>query len=417
MKTDSRQRDARGFTLIEAMVAMIVMAFGLLSIVGLQGMLTRNADSAKQRTEAVRLAQEKLECLRSYTQIPSNLTVAASRNCMGALISADTWADMATVASDPLNPLSSTYSNTSYTRGWTIGGATTDPYRTVNVLVTWTDRAGASQSYAANSVISQSNPDDEGSLGFPLPQNTNLKRPKNRNINIPVPAVDLGNGKSAYQVSPTLAVVFSNASGYVIEKCSTNVTAATYAAGTAGCAGYDGYIVAGYVSAESSVALAVATGINTVGVTGSDSSRAISCGFGDAKDQNNTATTIVGFKYYLCVIPVVKGNSWAGSIRLAGMTAGNSNKNWLVCRFEYPASTLQTNNERNFQPYVGVGESLDSQNYYIASSSPGTCPTLTTTTGNGPSQQSISIATTLHQDCRTTASPTLLTCPTAYTGP
>ena len=421
MKTESRKRHHRGFTLIEAMVAMIVVAFGLVSLVGLQGVLSRTADSSKQRTEAVRLAQEKLECLRAYTQIPSSATTAASRNCMGALLAADTWTGMATVASDPLNPLTSTYSNTSYARSWTIGGATTDPFRTVNVLVTWTDRAGVSQSFTANSVISQSNPDDEGALGFPLPQNTNLKRPKNRNINVPVPALDLGNGKSVYQINATLAVIFSNASGYVIEKCNTTVTALTYGTVAAGCVTYDAYIVAGYVSGESTTALATPTGINTDGVTGWDGSggKAISCGFGVATDQNNTATLITNFKYYLCVIPVASGSSWSGRIRLSGMTTGNSNRNWLVCRIEYPASNRETNNQRNFQPYASVAESLDSQNYYIASSSSGTCPTLTTTTGNGPTLQSISIATVVQQDCRTTASPSLTstTCPTTFTGP
>jgi hypothetical protein len=98
------------------------------------------------------------------------------------------------------------------------------------------------------------------------------------------------------------------------------------------------------------------------------------------------------------------------------MTTSNSSQKWLVCRFEYPASILQTDNERNHQPYSNVGSSLDSQNYYIASGS--SCPAVTVTTGNGPSQQSVSVQTALHQDCRTSNSANYLTaCPTTYSGP
>jgi len=417
-----------GFALIEAMVAMLVMAFGMLSLVGMQSMLARNADLAKQRTEAQRLAGEKLECLRAYTQIAASTTTAATRNCMGALLAVYTWSGMSTVASDPVNPLTTTFSNTSYTRSWTIGGATADPMRTVTVTVAWTDRSGAGQTYTSSSVISQSNPDNEGALGFPLPQNTNLKRPKNRNINIPVPAVDLGGGLSAYQINSTLAVIFSNNSGYVIRKCSVLVTAANYASLGASCTDYSAYIIAGYISGDSTWTASYLTfppiGINTVDVTGWDMSgspaKTISCSYplDTARDQNNSnsaTNAIAGFKYYLCVIPVTNGGgTWSGTMRMAGMTTGNSSSRWLVCRFQYPASIFQTDNERNVQPYANVNGSLDSQNYYIVSGS--SCPTVSLTTGNGPSQQTTSVTTVLHQDCRTSTA-TATNCPTTYTGP
>lgn len=421
----------RGFTLIEALIALLVMAFGILALVGMRTLLTRNADVSKQRTEAVRLAEEKIECLRAYTQMTSDATASATRNCMGALLARDTWAGMATVASDPLNPLTSSFSNTSYTRNWTLGGATTDPMRPVSVTVAWTDRAGANQTYSLTSVISQSNPDDEGSLGFPLPQNSNLKRPKNRNLNIPVPAIDLGGGKSAYQVG-TFAVVFSNDSGYVVEKCTGTLSATTYANATAGCANYDAYIIAGYVSGDtawtSSVANTLPTGINTASLTGWDNSgsKTIACSYSpttQATDQNTGSAVAGVYRYYLCVVPITSGGTYSGTVRLAGMTAGTSgaatsNTNWLVCRFEYPASTLWPNdNERNVQPYASVGSSLDSQNYYIVSSSSGAsnpCPTVSVTTGNGPSQQTFGVQTKLHQDCRTGFM--AANCPTTYSG-
>ena len=164
------------------------------------------------------------------------------------------------------------------------------------------------------------------------------------------------------------------------------------------------------------------TGINTASVTSWDNSgtNAISCAYSSTAQvaDQNTGTPVAGvYRYYLCVIPVVTGTTWGGTIRLSGMTTSNSSSRWLVCRFQYPAGTLFPNdNERNVQPYVNVSTSLDSQNYYVASGS--SCPTVSVTTGNGPSQQSTSVATVLHQDCRNSNSANYATaCPSAFSGP
>ena len=57
--TQLRRRQA-GVTLIEAMVALLIMAFGMVALVGLQSNLRRSADLAKQRGEAIRIAQQQL---------------------------------------------------------------------------------------------------------------------------------------------------------------------------------------------------------------------------------------------------------------------------------------------------------------------------------------------------------------------
>lgn len=402
---------ARGFSLLEALVALLVVAFGMLGIVKLQSVISGNADVAKQRAEAVRLGQEKMECLRAFSQIAS--AAAASANCNGAM-QVLSWNDLGT-ATDPANPLTSSYSNTSYSRNWNLTGAPSDSFRALTVSVQWTDRAEQAQSVTLSSVIAKSDPLDDGLLGFPLPANSNLKRPKDRSLNIPVPATQLGNGRSVYQISSTLAIVFSDDSGSVIQKCNTTVTASNYASGTAGCTNFNAYIVAGYVTAESASALAVPTGINTSSLTGWDTSGAISCDYAAARDQS-TGAVLTDSKYYLCVIPVVSTGAWSGNIRLAGLTssvAGNNTTRWLVCRFQYANHLNLSDNARNIQPYATVRESLDNQNYYVASGS--SCPSLTTTVGNGPSVQTLTVQTVLHQDCRT-GTTTTGNCPTAFTG-
>jgi hypothetical protein len=276
-----------------------------------------------------------------------------------------------------------------FTRNVTLDGSTADTMRFAQVSVNWVDRANEQQSVVLRSVISRTDPADVGSLGFPLPQNTTLKRPKNRSMNIPVPATDLGNGKSAYQLANNLAVVFSNDSGYVVQKCDFQITNASQ---LDSCAGYDAYILAGYVSKTMS-AFPTTLGVNTGGITGYDTSRSIDCSFGTAVDQT-TGASLSGYKYYLCIVPVVSGGTWSGTLRLTGMATGTS---YLVCRMQYPTSEGLSDNARNVQPYSAVNDSLDNQNYIITTT--GQCPIVT------------SLATTLHQDCRSSNAQRAADCP------
>jgi len=366
LSTQARQR---GFTILEAMVALLVTAFGLLGLVGMQMTLSRSADVAKQRGEATRLAQEKLEDMRSFTVID-------------ATEGHESWAEL-TDSTDTET------TNVAFSRTVTLDGETSDTMRFAQVSVSWQDRANEQQSVVLRSVVSRTDPADVGSLGFPLPNNTTLKRPKNRNMNIPVPATDLGNGKSAYQLANNLAVVFSNDTGYIVQKCDFEVTTESQ---LDDCEAYDAYILAGYVSKTMS-SFPTTLGVNTASITGYDTTRDIDCSFGDAVNQN-TGGLIAGYKYYLCIVPVVSGGTWSGTLRLSGMATGT---NYLVCRMQYPTAAGLSDNARNVQPYSEVSDSLDSQNYVVTTASQ--CPTVT------------SLATTLHQTCRSGNAQRATDCP------
>lgn len=62
-----RSKPARmsGFSLIEVMIALVVLAFGLLGLALLQTMNLRYTQSANQRTQAVNLAGELIDMMRS----------------------------------------------------------------------------------------------------------------------------------------------------------------------------------------------------------------------------------------------------------------------------------------------------------------------------------------------------------------
>jgi Tfp pilus assembly protein PilV len=221
MNTLTRLRREGGFTIIEALVALLIMTFGMLAISGMQMTLSQNSDISKQRTEATRLANEKMEQLRAYTSIAE-------------------WNALAS-GSDNIT------TNTHYTRTWTIVGSNTNTYRPVTVNVSWLDRTGDPQGITLQSVISQTNPSDVGFLGFPLPENLPLKRVKNRSLDIPIPAVSLTNapGYSGYNLSGTnLSVVFSDYDGAVVKTCPNSLTSGS---SLNGCTTVTAVIVTGYV--------------------------------------------------------------------------------------------------------------------------------------------------------------------------
>lgn len=376
----------RGFTLIEAMIVLVIVAFGLLALAGMQIMLSRNADVAKQRTEAMRLAQDQMERFRSYTGISAD---AAALD----------WQDLATTGSDPLNPITSSYSNTIFSRSWVVNGSTEDAMRPVSVTVAWIDRAGEPQSVTLTSVISNTDPARVGALALPV-AHSNLKQPKNRNINIPVVAQELDEGrKSAYQFRPDYAVVFNNTTGLVEQRCNTVVTDATYSAGTAGCVTYEATIVSGFVTGAvepagplpppPGPAASAPTGVNTMDVDGEDTSggKAISCAYAVAKDQN-TGANLANAHYYLCVVPLAPSGGWSGVLRLTGV---DTTQNFKVCRFVFEPSDLLDDNQRNVQPYDDVRKSLDNQNYFVDNSAGPACAPPSGLTG---------ATLQLHQDCR-----------------
>ena len=104
-RTRTRTRSAQaGVSLVEALVAFLVTAFGMLSVAGMQASLSRNSDTAKQRSEAVRLAQQKMEQLRSFDAITGG-----------------NYSYGVDVVSDATEPgIAPAASNTTVTRTWTV---------------------------------------------------------------------------------------------------------------------------------------------------------------------------------------------------------------------------------------------------------------------------------------------------------
>ena len=204
------QRAVRGFSLIEALVALLIVSLGMLAIAGFQANLAGASDIAKQRMEAVRLAQDKMEAFRSF----GNLTGYSS------------------IANGSDGPF---VSNAQFTRTWTVSQGPSDTERWINIIVSWTDRRGNAQQVTTQSSIAKFDPQDIGTLATG-PGGITVRKPKNRSLNIPYPAVTLSGGAQSAFIPPpgNVVYVFNNTSGNIEKSCEARVRAVTLSsAGTA----------------------------------------------------------------------------------------------------------------------------------------------------------------------------------------
>jgi type IV pilus modification protein PilV len=347
-------RRQRGFSLIEALIAMVVLAFGMLAIASFQMNLSRNSDLAKQRAEATRLAQERMEELRSFA----------------------TFAGYAALTAGTDTPAAG--SNVTYTRTWSFpdGSTAADPRRVVKVAVEWTDRTGEQQREVDGrgvvliSVLAEADATEAGGLAVPTIENGILRRPFARNINIPIPAVMLGGGNQGYS---TLGwggasggwLVFSNVSGDVVYKCATQPEDNTNIPSS--CTAVLGYLLLGFVNGSwvSSITSATIGSMSPAGATSE-------CYIADALDPNSsTVTVITGYKLYSCLVQAVDHDNdsatprrWSGRLTLAAAPTGSQR----VCRY----NGNQTNSSGLYQD---ITTSLDNQNYLLEI---GSCPSGTT---------------------------------------
>lgn len=229
-------RHQRGVTLIEALVAMAVMAFGMLALVGVQSTLRINADMARQRAEATRMAEQELESARTFVTV-------------GAAAGATEYDSIATVGTRTVQPLERS-------ADFSVDRLVIDQpgglYKTLKVTVSWTDRQGENRSVVLRNVVSRASP----VLSALLTSNKKVTVPGqrgNRHPTIPTRAGDLGNDTSAFkpQEGGGKAWVFDNVSGVITQVCDvatgTTSSGITSTGQLSNCVTANAQLLAGYV--------------------------------------------------------------------------------------------------------------------------------------------------------------------------
>lgn len=103
---------SKGFTMIEILIALVILSVSLLALAGLMAMTTKNTSFGGHMTEAATFAQDKLEGLR----VTPWASIASGNDAK----TGSTWV--------------------SYSRTWTVATNTAGNLRTVTITVSWTDR-------------------------------------------------------------------------------------------------------------------------------------------------------------------------------------------------------------------------------------------------------------------------------------
>lgn len=93
MKTPAHHRSARGFGLIDAMIALAILAFGLLGVTRLQARALAQATEAQSRSTAAQFADELVSSALVDTSNPACYTLPAAGTCGSTVASgiADAW--------------------------------------------------------------------------------------------------------------------------------------------------------------------------------------------------------------------------------------------------------------------------------------------------------------------------------------
>jgi Tfp pilus assembly protein PilV len=374
------RRQAAGVSLIEALVALAVMAFGILGVVGMQSTMRTGADISRQRSEAVRIAQEQLERLRNYR----------------VLLAADAAAgELAyqSIASAAAASVAASNANTTFFLETVVPAPAADAMARltqVRVIVTWADRSASTpnQRVELSSTIAGL-PAEMSALHALRTDRSPLRRAKGRHSAIPSGATDQLDGTS--QFTPPLSGVtwtFDNATGVILQTCVS---------GTCDDYGTLRWLLSGYVAfATVDQPTAAEAEVPTDSVVNLSMRVSVLEPLG-TPDETCVIANVSGQprKVYYCAVPVDGFLIWSGRVifdtplSLSSVLSDNSLTNYKVCRYTpdsinvLPAGsaslptvpsgqTVADYNSRHPYIYYKVNGPLQNKNFLIISAGDGT---------------------------------------------
>ena len=388
-----------GVSLIEALVALAVMSFGMMALLGVQTTMRFNSDVARQVTEATRLASEEIEQVRLFDEVA---TVAGQAN--------PSWDELDSRSLSSVT-LPGDTSNTGYSLVRLVRTPAGTTHKVVEVTVSWTDRNNEARSVRLNTVVLAASPRLSGLLSVPTTTAAASRR-SGRHAAIPVQSVDLGDDRSAYKPFDTgsVAWVFNNARGVISSVCSVAVAqAAITLADLGSCSTVNGRLISGTVRFHGAAGVTAANAENPAGpalplsastplafasISGNtpvNQSQSPQC-VADSPPSLAAGATRSDVRY-ACLVYLSDDSGWGGKLDLwlasaypngDGLPGGASTSAYRACRYTL-ASTDFTVNRNHPRTYCRVTDntcsqrvtsSLANQNFLVIGSGE-SCPTAT----------------------------------------
>ena len=190
----TKARRQRGASLLESMIAFVVLAAGTVGIGQWQGQLRLGADIARQRAQALRLGRTDIESLRApVVPVDADTTLAPAADGTRYRV---------------LRRLVATG----------LAGATP-----ATVRVAWTDRSGTPRDIGLAAIVGIGDAGFAGALSLgPGAVPEAARGGFGRSPGVPIGAHDLGDGRSAWKPASagSEVLVFDNASAEIVARCS-----------------------------------------------------------------------------------------------------------------------------------------------------------------------------------------------------
>jgi len=208
----SRQR---GVTLLEAVVAFFVLAAGSVAVAALQRELHVAADVSRERSQALRVAEDDVEQLRAFATIEGPPGTRSYAAIASAVVEA---------ASAP--------GTTPYRIERSVDAVAFAGAKATRVAVRWSDRRGGENAIVLHGFVAALDPQYSGSLA--LDGGAVRSAPRGmlgRSPGVPLTAKRLDDGRSAWKPveTGTTAWLFDDRSGAVVGVCD-GIAAATRSA-------------------------------------------------------------------------------------------------------------------------------------------------------------------------------------------
>lgn len=367
-----------GLALIEVLIAFALISLGSLGLLRLQRLLHDSADFARQRAEAVRLAEADLEGLRHFSRLESGNGEFA-------------WADIRTLTATALDDVAS---NAGFTLQRSVGDGPATRLKAVDSRIDWTDRNGAAQQLTLSSLIAAVDPAAIGALALQRDRGEPAGA-RGRHPLIPLDARMLADGRIVHKPDPrsTRVWIHDAATARVTGRCSASVgltSADLSAASLSDCRSLSAMLLSGQVrfatdtpspdSGDAEQPRGTALGLD-LQITLSSSGHpdpAWECE-DDAPDEDPAGSSTALTVRYVCVVqPAGNPPQWSGRLDLSpiGWTlAASGDGAYRVCRYSADHNgNGRIDNREHPQRYTAVVEPLGDQNFLVVRAN-ASCPT------------------------------------------